>query len=704
MKRLNTGMCLALLLALCLCLSCAFAEEAAQPIVESIPAEYEATSGEWEEADAPIEADAFTEAEIDWTDEAIAPEPGDALAPDHVHDWTVMWSEDWRYEMLSYNANEHVYSEFFGVNEVYCLICGQTFGVYALNDTVVFSGPHINYDGSCVFYNCKQKLKKNCTHPNAYSIAHNLDDYEFISKSLHLRRRIAFVPGTEPDEPVDILYCPDCFTEGLLIPDEPRMVIGDDTRFDDCLEEILSSVESHTFVNGRCTGCGYVPDPATVLPKVAPKKVALNRTGTVTLACGETLQLVPTLTPSNATATYTWTSSKAGVASVNANGLVVAGATEGTAKITVATDNKKKATVSIKVVNPNKPTKVSLSPLSISMLCGETLQLVPSLTPVTAVTTLAWSSSKPSVAQVSASGEVTAGNTEGTAKITMTTTNKKKATVTVKVTDPYKPTGVNLAYTSVTLEAGKTLQLLPQLLPASAKTTYSWKSNKPKVATVSATGLVTGLTKGTAKITVTTANKKKATVTVKVTAAKPTAKYTYRLVQNVIYDRVEIHLDAFDVNGKIVDSIVVNDCDDYTYMVKPHQGSMGAVVYDLGYDDYGNNYIYLETYFCWESVSRLYAVLEVRDGSIQFVKAAVDPGYSDGMGLFDEGTGKALLNADKWSSSKMISALNKEFSGFSLKFEEKQITVYRYGTEPDVYTTFGAKLSGSQQIDGIVVK
>ena len=47
-------------------------------------------------------------------------------------------------------------------------------------------------------------------------------------------------------------------------------------------------------------------------------------------------------------------------------------------------------------------------------------------------------------------------------------------------------------------------------------TTYTWLTSKARVAVVDGNGLVTALQKGTAKITVRTANKKKATVKIKV--------------------------------------------------------------------------------------------------------------------------------------------------------------------------------------------
>ena len=61
---------------------------------------------------------------------------------------------------------------------------------------------------------------------------------------------------------------------------------------------------------------------------------------------------------------------------------------------------------------------------------------------------------------------------------------------------------------------GKTLQLKAKL-PSGTLSTLTWKSDKPSVAKVSSSGKVTALQKGTATVTVRTANGKKATVKIK---------------------------------------------------------------------------------------------------------------------------------------------------------------------------------------------
>ena len=95
-------------------------------------------------------------------------------------------------------------------------------------------------------------------------------------------------------------------------------------------------------------------------------------------------------------------------------------------------------------------------------------------------------------------------------------------------------TGVTLTPASAELKIGKTVQLNALVIPATAANkSVTFSSNKPEVATVSETGLVTGVAEGTAVITVTTVDgSKTATATITVTRpeeVKPEDKATVTL-------------------------------------------------------------------------------------------------------------------------------------------------------------------------------
>ena len=73
------------------------------------------------------------------------------------------------------------------------------------------------------------------------------------------------------------------------------------------------------------------------------------------------------------------------------------------------------------------------------------------------------------------------------------------------ITTPVSVSGITLAAGPTTVLAGQTLQLLATVAPATATNkAYSFSSSNPTIATVSPTGLVSGISVGTTTITVTT--------------------------------------------------------------------------------------------------------------------------------------------------------------------------------------------------------
>ncbi|MDO4389361.1 MAG: Ig-like domain-containing protein [Eubacteriales bacterium] len=275
-------------------------------------------------------------------------------------------------------------------------------------------------------------------------------------------------------------------------------------------------------VNGKCSECGYTVEPPVYQPAPKPKKITLSPAGTVYVNLGDTLNLDVISDPENAEFSLTWKTSNGRVATVE-NGQV-RGVSEGSVRITATTNNGKSASVTVKVVDPYKPTKVTLDRTGTAQLnLGETLKLTPSLTPATAQADYTWKSSSAKIATVS--GGVVTPVGEGTATITVTAIRgkvKKTATVKVKVVDPHKPTKVTLDKTgTVQLNLGETLTLTPSLTPATAQADYTWKTSSAKIATVSG-GVVTPVGEGTATITVTAVRGKvKKTAKVKIKVVDP---------------------------------------------------------------------------------------------------------------------------------------------------------------------------------------
>ena len=190
--------------------------------------------------------------------------------------------------------------------------------------------------------------------------------------------------------------------------------------------------------------------------KVAVTGVKLDKTAH-TLTVGGTVTLVATVTPEGATnKKVTWKSDKTNIATVDGNGKVTA-VKEGEAKITVTTeDGNKTATCTITVKKDKVAvTGVKLNVTSLSMMEGDSYQLIATIAPINATNqNVKWQSSNSGVAQVNGKGEVRAINA-GTATITVITEDGNKTascSVTVKAN--------TIAVASVSLNKTQMLQLL----------------------------------------------------------------------------------------------------------------------------------------------------------------------------------------------------------------------------------------------------
>ena len=243
-------------------------------------------------------------------------------------------------------------------------------------------------------------------------------------------------------------------------------------------------------------------------PVVLVESITLNVTEQ-TLTEGETLVLTANVTPENATnKTLTWTSSDESVATVDANGNVIA-VKEGTATITVKATDGSNASASCVVTVKAAVVLVESITLNVTeqtLTEGETLALTATVTPENATNkAFTWTSSNESVATVDANGNVTAVK-EGTATITVKATDGSNASASCTVTVKAPVVLVNsitLNVTEQTLIEGETLALTATVTPENATNkTLTWTSSDESVATVDANGNVTAVKEGTATITV----------------------------------------------------------------------------------------------------------------------------------------------------------------------------------------------------------
>ena len=168
-------------------------------------------------------------------------------------------------------------------------------------------------------------------------------------------------------------------------------------------------------------------------------------------------------------------------------------------------------------------TGAALDQATLSLGIGRTATLTCTITPANATDkTVTWTSGDETVATVDASGKVTAvgkGKTVITAEPKGQNPHFKIAAPTCEVTvDPVAVTGITLSKSSLELSEGDTFTLTATVAPTDATNkAFTWKSDKPAVASVDENGKVTAVAAGTAKITVTTTDGgKTADCTVKV--------------------------------------------------------------------------------------------------------------------------------------------------------------------------------------------
>lgn len=224
--------------------------------------------------------------------------------------------------------------------------------------------------------------------------------------------------------------------------------------------------------------------------------------GVFSLAPGQTQQLRASVQIDEGMSTnVTWRSADATVAMVASNGMVTAVA-PGTAKIVAVSvaDTTLRAEATVSVVAQVR--SVQVQPEAASMVLGGTRQFTASVMGDPGVSAeVIWRSANPSVALVSASGLVTAiatGSTSITAISRADTTRRASGTVTIT-------TGVrdvDVEPSAVTIGIGEHRQFSAAVSgDPDADTRVQWRTSNGTVASVSASGMVTGVSAGAAVIT-----------------------------------------------------------------------------------------------------------------------------------------------------------------------------------------------------------
>ena len=192
------------------------------------------------------------------------------------------------------------------------------------------------------------------------------------------------------------------------------------------------------------------------------------------------------------------------IAAVNANG-VVTGVSAGETTITVTTeDGGFTGACAINVYN-QAVTGVTIEPSEAELTVGSSTKLTATVLPENASNkNVVYSVDDESILSVDQDGNVT-GLSAGTATVTVTTEDggfSASAEITVI---PVRVTGVSISPKAASVGLGHTIQLTASIKPSNAANkNLSWSVSDETIISVDDQGTVTGLSLGTATVTVTT--------------------------------------------------------------------------------------------------------------------------------------------------------------------------------------------------------
>ena len=242
------------------------------------------------------------------------------------------------------------------------------------------------------------------------------------------------------------------------------------------------------------------------VPKVNCTGITAKSSYTVTTL--STIDMGVKLNPVYSDNTITYKSANTKIATVTSKG-VVKGIKVGKTTITITTSNKKTKKVTINVKQGT--TGLTTAKTAYTVVVGKTVSIGAKKKPTNSADPIKYTSANKAIATVSSTGAikgVKAGKTTITVK---SGTKTKKVTVTVKP----KTTGITTLKTAYTVKVKKTVSLGVKTVPATSGEPLTYTSSNAKIATVSKTGVVTGVKKGKVTITIKSgAVTKKVTVTV----------------------------------------------------------------------------------------------------------------------------------------------------------------------------------------------
>jgi uncharacterized protein YjdB len=279
---------------------------------------------------------------------------------------------------------------------------------------------------------------------------------------------------------------------------------------------------------------------------------------TASVAIGATVSLTASaLDASGAVLTgrkVVWAVADSNVATVSPTG-VVTGRRVGMVPVAASVEGKS-AVAQIQVL-PVPVVAVRVSPSSRDLTVGETAQLkaepLDAQGNVLSGRSVVWSSGRPKVATVSATGAVTALS-PGNAIITATV--ERKSGVGAVTVAAARVASIAMSPTSATLIVGETVQLWAQPRDASGRPldgrTVTWSTNRSDVATVTSTGIVAAVSPGTASIAASSEGRNGTSTIVVQAAGVSRLEVTPANASVEVGDALRFTAIAYDSRGNII--------------------------------------------------------------------------------------------------------------------------------------------------------
>jgi uncharacterized protein YjdB len=223
-----------------------------------------------------------------------------------------------------------------------------------------------------------------------------------------------------------------------------------------------------------------------------------------------------------------WESSNSDIASVSDAGMISA-LLPGLSVISATSEGVRgEASLSVIEPPPSPVASVFVTLTATSLVVGQTANATATLRDANgndlAGRAVTWSSSNASVASVSSGGVVTSVTAGATNIIASSEGKSGSASLTVTASPPVPAAAVSVSPATPSVQAGTTIQLSAVVRDGNGNIltgrAVTWVSSNSAVATVSASGLVSGITAGSSTITATSGSAS-GTAALTVTAAPP---------------------------------------------------------------------------------------------------------------------------------------------------------------------------------------